>query len=76
MITKQSHFLCPVGMPIIPLRHYQGFAVRQSSLADSVTLDTLYLGHPPKADLHCSTSAQSGKYKSSNIVAGHGQAIF
>jgi len=40
---KQSHFVYPVGKPIIPhLRRYQGFAV----VHYSVTLDALYLGHP------------------------------
>ena len=35
----------PVGKPIMPhLQRYQGFAVRQSSLADSVILDALYWG--------------------------------
>ena len=43
IIIKQSHFVYPVGKPIIPhLRRYQGFAV----VHYSITLDALYLGHP------------------------------
>jgi len=43
IIIKQSHFVYPVGKPIIPhLRRYQGFAV----VHYSVTRNALYLGHP------------------------------
>jgi len=39
----------PVGKPIIPpYGVIKGLLVRQSSLADSITLDAIYLEHPSK----------------------------
>ena len=57
IITKQSHFVYPMGKLIMPhLRRYQGFAV----VHYSVTLDALYSGHPSKGGSPTSTFDQLG----------------